>query len=241
MWTEARIVIINHRIPGGPQTVLGPAGCGPDVAVPDETAFSTVVTLDERDERLPRLLNLLAEYENDWLERRRDRFTDEEFESARLIAMSYDVNARVFGGPREGTTYDMSEACKLCGAGARQTSAMVLDPEYLHLLEGRRAATTHDFDLLVDEKLAGALAQSGATGLSFRGVFAAFERRGQASSRKRPAPGRGRSRRARREATTMARGPRGVLALAPAGLSLRRTVSRDDEAHVPARRVLRRA
>ncbi|HVK67205.1 MAG TPA: hypothetical protein VM694_22115, partial [Polyangium sp.] len=50
--------------------------------------------------------------------------------------------------------------------------------EYLHLLEGRRAATTHDFDLLVDEKLAGALAQSGATGLSFRGVFAAFDRRG---------------------------------------------------------------
>ncbi|MDC0748404.1 hypothetical protein [Polyangium mundeleinium] len=32
--------------------------------------------------------------------------------------------------------------------------------------------------MLVDEKLAGTLAESGLTGISFRGVFAAFEKRG---------------------------------------------------------------
>ncbi|MDI1481193.1 hypothetical protein [Polyangium sp. y55x31] len=144
----------------------------------DEGAIFTIVTLDERDERLPRLLHLLTERGASWLERRYDCFTDEELESARLLIMSYDVNAEVFGGPQEGTTYDMSEACKRCGAGARQTSAMILDGEYLHRLEGRRAAMTFKDDMLVDEKLSGALAESGATGLSFRGVFAAFEGRG---------------------------------------------------------------
>ncbi|MDI1475920.1 hypothetical protein [Polyangium sp. y55x31] len=72
----------------------------------------------------------------------------------------------------------MSEACKHCGAGARQTSAQVVDGQELHVLEGRRAAATCYNDMLVDEKLAATLAQSGATGMSFRGVFAAFEKRG---------------------------------------------------------------
>ncbi|WP_272458872.1 hypothetical protein [Polyangium jinanense] len=136
------------------------------------------LTLDETDERLSLLLNLLKDRGIRWLERRYDCFTDEELESARLIAAWYDVNARVFGGPRMGTTYDMSDACNRCGAGARQTSAMIIEGEDLPKLEGRRAATTSYDDVLVDEKLAAALAQSGATGLSFRSVFAAFEERG---------------------------------------------------------------
>ncbi|MDI3291173.1 hypothetical protein [Polyangium sp. 15x6] len=144
----------------------------------EEGAIFTIVTLDERDERLPRLLHLLTERGASWLERRYDCFTDEELESSRLLIMSYDFDATVFGGPRVGTTYDMSDACKRCGAGARQTSAMILEGEDLHKLEGRRAAATPYDDMLVDEKLANVLAESGATGISFRGVFAAFEKRG---------------------------------------------------------------
>ncbi|MDI1434409.1 hypothetical protein [Polyangium sorediatum] len=179
MWTEVRILLINKRFPGGPQTILGPAGCGPDVAVLDEVANCTLVTLDERDERLPLLLGLLKEYDKDWTLRRRDRFTDEELEAARLLVVRYwALPGSIFAGPRVGTTYEMSEACQRCGAGARQTSALVVDGKELHVLEGRRAAATCYDDMLVDEKLAGALAESGATGLSFRGVFAAFEKRG---------------------------------------------------------------
>ncbi|WP_170319293.1 hypothetical protein [Polyangium spumosum] len=111
------------------------------------------------------------------MERRYDSFTDEELESARLLFMWYDVNSTVFGGPRMGTTYDMSDACNRCGAGARQTSAMFIEGEDLPKLEGRRAAATCYDDILVDEKLARALAESGATGLSFRDVFAGFEER----------------------------------------------------------------
>ncbi len=177
MRTEVRILINNRRIPEGPHKLLGPLKCGPDVAEIDEDGF-TIVTLDEIDERLPLLLNLLKERGIFWKERRSDCFTDEELEAARLLVMSYDVNAEVFGGPRMGTTYDMSEACKRCGAGARQTSAMIIEGEYLHQLEGRRVASTYYDDMLVDEKLAGKLAESNLTGISFRGLFVAFEKKG---------------------------------------------------------------
>ncbi|MDI3285883.1 hypothetical protein [Polyangium sp. 15x6] len=179
MWTEVEITVNNRRIPGGPQTVLGPAGCGPDVAVLDDVMEATIVKLDETDERLPLLLNLLKERGIRWGERREDRFAEEELEAARLLVVRYfSPDGSIFAGPRVGTTYDMSEACERCGVGARQTSAMVVDGQELHVLEGRRAAATCYNDMLVEEKLAVALAQSSATGISFRGVFAAFEKRG---------------------------------------------------------------
>jgi hypothetical protein len=149
------------------------------VAVLDEVADATIITLDEKDERLTRLLALFRDCGIRWSERREDRFTDEELEAARLLVAWYlHPNGRIFAGPQMGTTYDMSNACQHCGAGARQTSAMIIDAENLNVLEGQHAAASCYDDMLVDEKLAGALAQSGATGISFRGVFAAFEKRG---------------------------------------------------------------
>ncbi|MDI1450009.1 hypothetical protein [Polyangium sp. 6x1] len=150
------------------------------MAVFDEVADTTTITLDETDERVHRLLSVLEERGiTAWWESRYDCFTDDELEAARLILMAaHSILDGIFAGPRVGTRYDMSEACKLCGAGARQTSAMVVDGESLHLLEAKRTIHTCYNDILVDEKLAGALAESGATGISFRGVFAAFEKRG---------------------------------------------------------------
>ncbi|WP_153824900.1 hypothetical protein [Polyangium spumosum] len=158
-------------------------GCGPDVVEmfgPVLKRLPIWVTLDDSDERLPRLLGLLKQHGVKWSEFRRDRYTDDELEAARLIFMDvHDAMDGIFAGPRVGTRYDMSEACSSCGSGARQTSAMFVDGERLQSLEGKRAAPTWYHDILVDEKLAGALADSGATGLSFRGVFAAFEKRAQ--------------------------------------------------------------
>jgi hypothetical protein len=180
--TEVTIHFDGTELLGDPRTVLESIGCGPDVADISEALvlkrLPIYVTLDETDERLPKLLALLEQHGADWWEGRHDCFTDEELEAASLLAMSYDINATVFGGPRMGTTYDMSEACERCGAGARQTSAMIIEGEDLHKLEGRRAATTPYDDMLVDEKLAATLAESGATGISFRSVFVAFEKRG---------------------------------------------------------------
>ncbi|MDI1475919.1 hypothetical protein [Polyangium sp. y55x31] len=57
------------------------------MAVADEGNYSTDITLDETDERLPLLLSLLEERGITWLERRRDRFTDEELEAAHLLVV----------------------------------------------------------------------------------------------------------------------------------------------------------
>jgi len=182
MKTLVQVRFGGNDVVGGAQAILGPAGCDADVAVVDDVPalrrIFVKVTLEDGDERLPRLLHLLSEQGVRRWERRWDVYADEELESARLLVMSYDPNARVFGGPRMGTTYDMSQACKRCGAGARQTSAMIIEGEDLHKLEGRCAAMTSYDDLLVDQKLAAAIAESGPTGISFRGVFAAFEKRG---------------------------------------------------------------
>ena len=163
--------------------MLDPAGIGLDVAKVEDFTLQRKrqiwvnVTLDDTDERLPKLLALLTRHGESWLEHRRDRFTDEELSSAPLLIMKFQREHRIFGGPRAGTTYDLSDACKVCGAGARQTSAVLIDGEELHVLEGRAAASTPYSDIIVDEPLARQLSSSGATGISFRGVFASFEQR----------------------------------------------------------------
>jgi len=183
MRTVARIWFDGMDLLGEPHAILKSIGCGPDVANIDDAPvlgrLHIHVILDEKDERLPKLLALLKDHGADWRLSRSDRFTEAEIEAAPLLIMSYGIDDSVFGGPRMGTTYDMSNACERCGAGARQTSAMIIDGQDLHHLEGRRAAATPYDDMLVDEKLAKVLAESGATGISFRGVFAAFEKRGR--------------------------------------------------------------
>ncbi|MDI1446343.1 hypothetical protein [Polyangium sp. 6x1] len=182
MRTEVKIDFDGACLMGDPHSLMRAVGCGPDVVEvfgPVLKRLPICVTLDDSDARLPRLLELFKQHGVEWSEYRRDRYTDDEIQAARLIVMdASDLMSGIFAGPRVGTQYDMSEACKLCGAGARQTSAMVVDGERLQVLEGKRATTTWYNDILVEEKLAGALAESGATGLSFRGVFAAFEKRG---------------------------------------------------------------
>ncbi|MDC3958782.1 hypothetical protein [Polyangium jinanense] len=184
MRTKVRFFENTADIPDPKRSILEPAGCGPEVAeVTDDDIQGMrfaylVVELYSDDPRLPILQGRFQALGLEPLERRWDEYTEEELDAARLLIMSYDNNETVFGGPRLGTTYDMSEACPRCGAGARQTSAMFIDGEDLPKLEGRRASATYYKDMLVDEKLAGTLAESGLTGISFRGVFAAFEEKG---------------------------------------------------------------
>ncbi len=176
MRTEVRIRFAGNHIPGGAQTVLGPAGCGPDVAtvedVPVLRQVEVWVTLEDTDPRLPVLLRLLKQHGEDGLDLRWDRYTDEEIERAHLIVMQSRNDHEVFGGPRLGTTYDLENACRVCGAGARQTSALFIDGDDLAKLEGLRGASTYYSDILVDEPLAEELESIGASGMSFRSVYA---------------------------------------------------------------------
>jgi hypothetical protein len=176
MKTMRRIRFAGNHIQGGAQTVLGPAGCGPDVAtVEDVPALRQVVvrvTLEETDPRLPVLLGLLREHREDWLERHEDVFSEEELDNARLLVMHPNRKCEISGGVKWGMTYDFHGACPACGTGGRQTSAAFLDGEELRELEGHRAGATVFFHLLVDEGIAEQLVKIGATGVSFRSVYA---------------------------------------------------------------------
>ncbi len=181
MKTKVRFYENTSDIADPKGSLLEPAGCGPDVAevmedvIRGKRSAYVVVELDSDDPRLPLLQGRFQALGLDPLEGRWDEYTEAELDAAPLLVMSCDFDASVYGGPRLGTTYDMSEACPRCGAGARQTSAMFIDGEDLPKLEGRRASATYYKNMLVDEKLAGVLAESSLTGISFQGVFAAFE------------------------------------------------------------------
>ena len=176
MRTIVRIRFAGNHIPGGAQAVLGPAGCGPDVAtvndVPVLRQVIVWVTLEETDPRIPVLFQLLKQYGEDWLERRYNRYTEPELDSARLLFMQAKEQCEISGGIRYGMTYDLAGACPACGTGARQTSAVFVDGEDLAELEGHRAGSSIFSHILVDDALAADLEALGATGLSFRSVYA---------------------------------------------------------------------
>src|SRR5262249_45806621 len=177
MRTVVRIRFDSKDIPGGAQAILGPAGCGPDVAtvedVPVLRQVEVWVTLEATDPRLPILRRLLKQHgKEDPLEGQTDEYTEEELDSARLLVMSPYREVQVYGGVELGMTYDLSGACPACGTGARQTSAVFVDGKELAKLEGHRAGGTSFFHMLVDERLAEDLENVGATGVSFRSVYA---------------------------------------------------------------------
>jgi hypothetical protein len=167
-----------HTIPGGAQTILGPAGCGPDVTVISEgwrpEQVRVEVTLLDTDERLPRLRALLERYGEPYIDGHVDSYTEEELDNARLLYLRPTNDCEVDGGVRFGTTYDLSMACSTCGAGARQTSALFLDgaDDELPKLEGHRGAGTYAAHVLVDERLGAELEMLGFTGLLFHNVYA---------------------------------------------------------------------
>jgi hypothetical protein len=176
MRSEIRIRFAANHVPGGAEAILGPARCGPDVATiagaPVLKQLDVHVTLEETDPRAAVLLSLLREHAVDWSEWHVDSYTEEEQGSARLLVMHPNRRCEIDGGVEWGTTYDLSGACQACGTGARQTSAVFVDGDHVADLEGHRAGATYHGHILVDEGLAAELESLGATGLSFRGVYA---------------------------------------------------------------------
>jgi hypothetical protein len=166
-----------HLLPGGAERTLKSLGLGPDVAVVSKGWIPgqerVQITLLIEDERLPHLRALLQQHGKEPLESTRDVYTDEELDSARLLIVWTHNDVDVLGGPRLGTTYDMSSACPSCGAGARQSSAMVIDKDNKKTLKKLRATATSYEDMLVDEGLAAQLASSDLTGFSFQDVYSA--------------------------------------------------------------------
>lgn len=166
----------SNHIPGGAETVLGMARCGPDVAtvedVPVLRHIAVKVTLDRTDPRLPVLRQLLEQYGESGLEIHEDVFSEHELDSARLLVVQPNRECEIDGGVEWGMTYDLSAACPACGTGASQTSAAFVDGDQLAELEGNRAGATWHSHLLVDDGIAADLTALGPTGLFFRSVYA---------------------------------------------------------------------
>ncbi len=173
---EVRICFDGSEILGGPEAVLGPARCGPDIAsvedVPILKQLVVWVTLEKEDTRLDVLLRLLRRQGCDWLELHHDRYTEAELEGARLLVMQSNGECEIDGGIEWGTTYDLTGACPACGTGGRQTSAVFLNGEQLSKLDGHRAGATYHWHHLVDERLAAELESLGPSGLTFHSVYA---------------------------------------------------------------------
>jgi hypothetical protein len=180
MKTVVTVMLSNFMLPEGAQTVLGPAGCGPDVVeVKEELAplLDVWVTLEATDPRLPVLFQLLKQHKVSCVEIHREVYTEEELSSARLLLMEPTGEAEVSGGVEYGMTYDLSGACPACGRGGQQTSTAFIDAKDLGKLEGQRAGAiifSHVLVVLVDAGLEAELVRIGATGISFREVYAVW-------------------------------------------------------------------
>ncbi len=176
MRTEVRVSFGGEDLPGGPEKLLLAAGCGPDVATIsagwEAGTLEVEVVLPAGDERLPLLRALVQQNGQETYETIQDIYTDQELDSARLLLVYTRSAVNIFGGPQLGTTYDMTNACPSCGAGAKQTSAMMIDKGEVKNLKKLRATATYYEDMIVDDGLATQLASLGLTGLSFGDVYA---------------------------------------------------------------------
>lgn len=139
---------------------LGPAQCGPDVAKVEKDAYGKdglgldiEIKLDDGDERIAKVCALLTQHGVDHTVRRDDIYTEEDLQNAPLLELSTggDYDNVVVAGPHDGTTYDMSNACKQCGTGARQTSGVILRSDDERRLEKTRVAFSYNGDVYVHD------------------------------------------------------------------------------------------
>lgn len=161
MKTIVSIRFYADDIPGGAEAILGPAQCGPDVTeimkfgdgVECTVTVKVNLTLDEGDERIAKVRALLAQYGEQEFSNRKDIYTEEDLQNAPLLELTgtWDCDNVVVAGPHNGTTYDLSNACKQCGMGACQTSGVIIRAEDERRIEKPRVAFTHHGDVFVHD------------------------------------------------------------------------------------------
>jgi hypothetical protein len=98
----------------------------------------------------------------------RRKYSEKELQAAELLHMN--VRA-VFEptGEECGTTYDESTACKRCGAGADQTSGLILDTR--RIPKGKDIARTIGGEIVVSRRFADAFRKKGLQGAAFQPVL----------------------------------------------------------------------
>ena len=156
MKTIVEIDFDAGRILGGADAILGPSQCGNDVAKRKEYTIDNYfekrsgteveLTLEATDERVSKVLALLAIHGKEPWVRRRDVYTEDELQAAPLLKLVVEWNTNRPGGD---TTYDMSNACPRCGTGAQQSSPLIIDGKDLEKVEKFRVADDSDGKVLL--------------------------------------------------------------------------------------------
>lgn len=133
----------------------------------NETARPHLAHLFEEDDgRLAALKELLARERVDWFERVDVSYSERELQSAPLLRMMVLSEPLEGGGCAYGTTFDLSTGCVACGAGAIQTSALMLataDAQF----NGPIVAAGCD-SVVVNEGVANALRNARVSGIELR-------------------------------------------------------------------------
>lgn len=97
-------------------------------------------------------------------------YTRSEILAAPLLGLSIGLAPKGFGGPKYGTQFDLSKACRLCGTGALQVGPLILKrsevPQKGDIFE------TLDDDTLVSPRVAEAFREDQVTGVELRQVVA---------------------------------------------------------------------
>src|SRR4051812_43545547 len=120
MQTIVEIKFDAGRILGGADAILGPSQCGSDVAKRKEYTIDNYfekrsgtkveLTLEDTDERVSKVLALLAEHGKEPWVQREDIYTEDELQAAPLLVLSPWGHVLALGV----TTYDESNACPRC-------------------------------------------------------------------------------------------------------------------------------
>ncbi|MBK9261724.1 MAG: hypothetical protein IPM54_18225 [Polyangiaceae bacterium] len=171
MQTVVEIQFDAADISGGADAILGPSQCEKEVVKIAHYKIlgriDVTLQLDNNDARVPKLLALLADAgAKAWINRN-DIYTEDELQAARLLFVSNWIDASAWGGPRFGTTYDMSQACPTCATGARQTSPLIVGDIELRTVEKHRVASTNHADLLIRDTDVERLIAANITGAVF--------------------------------------------------------------------------
>jgi hypothetical protein len=171
MQTVVEIEFDAADVPGGADAILSGGQCEKEVAkvARYEVLGRIDVTLrfDDNDARIPKVLALLADASaTAWVDRR-DIYTEDDLQAARLLFVSRWWKSVAAGGLEYGTTYDRSQACPQCGTGARQTSPLVIGDDDMRTVDKHRVAGSSNLDLLVRDTDVERLIAAQVTGANF--------------------------------------------------------------------------
>jgi hypothetical protein len=174
MKTYAHFIIYTSDIPGGPDAILGPGGCGKDVA--EISGGDTIyLDLEVHDERIAKVAALLEAAGKDPSFSYFDRYTEEELQAAPLLSVDLWKHVGTWTSRSYGVTYDSSQACPTCATGVRQSSPLIVNGGEMLVVNKHRVSCAGDKNFLVRDTDVEKLIAANVTGVNFWPIKAIYK------------------------------------------------------------------